>query len=584
METPESNLETAATPKDAPAKLRVGRIEIGINLAVQIIVLLAMVLMVNYVSSKYYKRWNWARNPQTELSPMTRSLLANLPKPMQAIVFFSQAGEAEQDAREMLGEYERAAGDKLTVEDVNPELNFARARELQAKYKFGAVENVIILDYDGRRKLIKSSDMAEMEQRDQMAEMQARMQGQSLPPPRMIAFKGEQVLTNEILALTEPKQNKLYVINGHGEFDTSGRRIEVMVAYAERQNLLLVNLTLADVEKIPEDANMILILGPKFDYSERDLKVLSDYWDRKGRIFVTTGKTGGKTPNFFKWLAARGVKPQDDYVLRVVTTGGVGILQSAGLISKTPSPVTTEMEGVAMELFGATQSLQLDLAKETTEHLKLTGLMVAPQGFWGDVDYNPGDTDAPTNDKKDNQLPLTLAALVEKGASTDPNVKLETSRLVVFGNSDFVTDDGFRTGPPAIDIASNCINWLLNRELLIKIPPKQKEKLTLSLSLDQLNDIRLWVAIYIPLIVGLIGLYYLCARHGKNLFILTAWLAATFLMLVAGWYVLLWQLGLEEAKTLPRNLIIAIGVAASLTSISILINRYENQKREAAKS
>jgi len=174
--------------------------------------------------------------------------------------------------------------------------------------------------------------------------------------------------------------------------------------------------------------------------------------------------------------------------------------------------------------------------------------------------------------------------LVEKGSSTDPNVKLETSRLVVIGNSDFLTDDGLRAAPTALDLTSNSVNWMLNREILIKIPPKQKNKLTLSLSLEQLNTIRLWTMIYIPLIVALIGLYYLCSRHGKNLFIITAWLAGAFLAGVAVWYILLWRLGMEEAKSVPRNLLIAIGIAVALTVISIVINHHENQKREASKN
>ena len=53
----------------------------------------------------------------------------------------------------------------------------------------------------GRRKVINTTEMAEMEQRDPMAEMQARMQGQQLPPPQMIAFQGEEILTNEIISL-----------------------------------------------------------------------------------------------------------------------------------------------------------------------------------------------------------------------------------------------------------------------------------------------------------------------------------------------------------------------------------------------
>ena len=144
METPEPN----QPPKDAAPKLRIGRIEIGINVIIQLAVLLAMVVMVNSLSAKYYKRWNCVKRNHSDLSPMTRSLLENLQKPIKVIVFFSRMGEVEQDARALLREYEFAAAGKLSIEDVDPEVNFARARELQTKYKFDQKENIIILDYD----------------------------------------------------------------------------------------------------------------------------------------------------------------------------------------------------------------------------------------------------------------------------------------------------------------------------------------------------------------------------------------------------------------------------------------------------
>jgi hypothetical protein len=589
METPEIQSDQIEKPKDVPAKLRVGRIEVGINIVVQLIVLVAMLFMVNYMSGKYFKRWSWIGKNHGELSEMTRSLLENLPKPMKAIVFFSQAGEAEQDAAAMLREYELHAQkgkNPFTIEEVDPEANFARARELSVKYRFGAIENVIILDYDGRSKFINTAELAEMEKREQMDEIQARMQGRALPPPQMLAFKGEEVITNEILALTEPKQNKLYIINGHGEYDFNSRRIETLKEYALRQNLLLANLTIADIETIPADANMVLVLGPKFDFSDRDLKVLTDYWERKGHIFMTVGKTGGKTPKLFSWIAARGVKPMDDYVLRIMKLGDEGArAQSGGVISAAPSPITAGLENVGMELLGATQSLQIDRAKEITDQLKITPLMVAPKGFWGDTEFTVDDEIVPQFDeKKDNSGQLTLAVQVEKGASADPNVKLETSRMVIVGNSDFVSDDGFRTDSKAIALASNAINWLLNREHLIKVPPKLKQRSTLTLPMEKLNNIRLWVVLYVPLAVGLFGLYHLCWRHGRNLFVVTTWVALAFLGLVGGWYVLLWQLGMEEARSVPRNLIIAIGTATAIAAVSMIINNHENQKRAGTKN
>ena len=107
----------------------------------------------------------------------------------EAIVFFAGEGEAEANCHQLLREYEFASKGKFTVEEVSPYQNLTRARELQTKYKFGSNENIVILDYDGKSKFLNSADMAEFEQLDQMAMMTGRR-------PQMVAFKGEELLTN----------------------------------------------------------------------------------------------------------------------------------------------------------------------------------------------------------------------------------------------------------------------------------------------------------------------------------------------------------------------------------------------------
>jgi hypothetical protein len=66
---------------------------------------------------------------------------------------------------------------------------------------------VLILDYDGRNKFVNAQEMAEVDNSGMMF-------GQ---PPQIKAFKGEQAITSALLELTENKQNKLYLLAGHGE-------------------------------------------------------------------------------------------------------------------------------------------------------------------------------------------------------------------------------------------------------------------------------------------------------------------------------------------------------------------------------
>ena len=571
-------METQNTTPPANAKsLRVGRLEVGFNIIVQIALVIAGIVMLNWMGNKYYARWDWSHGKNTTLSPQTKALLGGLEKPVQAIVMFANVGEAEADAQTLLREYQFAAKGKLTVEEVDPYANLARAKDLQAQYKFGANENVVIFTYDGRHKFVNSGDLAEMEQMDQMAMMMARRQ------PQMIGFKGEQVFTSTLLELTETRQNKIYLVGGHGEYESTSKEIAGLGEFLSRQNLKSETLKLADKDRIPDDANLLMILGPRFDYSERDLKLLSEFWEKNGRIFIGTGWTNGKTPNLNDWLAARGVRPQNDAVIRVVSLGNLAGMQPLEAITVNQgSPITKDIDGVATEMFGPTQSLLLDRNLEKAAGIQLRVLLGAPEGFWGETEYNPGDrTTVPMFDpKKDHVGPLTLGVAVERGGSADPKVKLETSRMVVFGNGDFLTDKGLQVGQASLELALNSINWLLNRENLISIPPKVKEKQSLKLTDAQVGTIRWWVMVFIPLMIAVFGLYHLMWRSGKNVFVLTLWLASAFLVAVVLWLALRWQLGLwKPTIKMSATFWITIGVAVLIGAAAGIANTYEQKRR-----
>ena len=117
-------------------------------------------------------------------------------------------------------------------------------------------------------------------------------------------------------------------------------------------------------------------------------------------------------------------------------------------------------------------------------------------------------------DKGDKAGPVSLAAAVSAAATdastsapapgdaankTNDAPKPET-RLVVFGDSDFVTN-GYLGIPGNRDLFLNSVNWLAQQENLISIRPKDPEDRRVSLTADQAKLI-FWLSILI--IPGLI--------------------------------------------------------------------------------
>lgn len=495
-----------------PKVIRISRFQIGLNVLLQLLVVAAIVVMINYLSFRHFKRWDLSRDQKYALSSQTKNLLANLKKPVRAAIFFSTAAEIAPDVTALLREYEFASGKKFATEVVDPFRNFTRASELQAKYKFGANENILILDYDGRSKFVNAADMADFEQPDQMAMMTGQFQ------PRMTAFKGEQAITSALLELTEGKPNKIYVTTGHGEPDLEAQELKVFNESLKRQNIQAASLKLLDVNSIPEDARAILINGPKNDLSDLEMRLLSDFWQRKGRVFVLLDPFA-TTPRLAEWLGRKGVSPQDDRVIRTgrflesdpntgshqLKTGKISDATFVVLDSHTV--ITRDLAGRSSRLLGPTESLALDRTKETTEKLQLIAILESGEGFWGETDNASGD-DRPVffDPKKDHLGPLTLAAAVEQGGVADDRVKVDTSRLFVIGNAELISNNGFRLSEGvSMDLAVNALNWLLDREELVGIAPKEKKNVALSLDERQLGQIALAVMGIVPGIAALLG-------------------------------------------------------------------------------
>src|SRR6201987_3996154 len=140
------------------------RFRIGFNVLAQILLVLFLAAMVNSLAFKHYKRWDFSRDQKYALSDKTKRVLDSLKGKLRITVFFSPNTPITSDVESLLTEYQYAAKGKIDVEHINPEVNFSRAKELFDKYKVVTDESMLVLDYEGRNKTVKASEMAEGDQ------------------------------------------------------------------------------------------------------------------------------------------------------------------------------------------------------------------------------------------------------------------------------------------------------------------------------------------------------------------------------------------------------------------------------------
>jgi hypothetical protein len=486
-----------------PAGIR--RLRIGANVVLQTLIVAVIVLMINYIGFNRYQRWDLSRFNKYALSELTKKLLKSLKKDVKIYVFFSptsqNAGsELDNDLQNLLKEYEFASKRKIQVETLDPYRNLTRTRELQAKYNFGAEESLIIIDYQDRKKILRVADMAEYDPPGMFSEA-----------PQIRSFRGEQVITSALIELTESKVTKIGFIVGHGEpgFE-SGSPLTRFKEAVEHQNIKLEPLLLTNLEKIPPDYAAVILAGPKYDLSDRDLSLLRNFWNEQGRILILLDpKT--KTPKLDQFLGELGVRPDQDII---VTQFKTGIEEQSVTLDVYAQflPETGFLRSLsqATGFFpGGTRSLSIEASKTAQEgQTVMKALTPAVRDYWGDKEDVINSQNTPTYAQGvDLPPPLYFGVALEKGSIKDARVQVRSSsRGIILGNADFLRNESLSESPPDIDFILMSINWLADREQLVAIAPKAPRAFTLNLSDAQMYQIVLLTVVGIPMLVALIGM------------------------------------------------------------------------------
>src|SRR5438270_9269496 len=150
------------TEKAKPKKIQ--RLQIGLNVLVQLVLVFFLVSAVNWIGFRHYKRWDVSRDQKYALSDKTKRFLDTIKGKVRITVFFSPSTPISADVSSLLTEYQYAAKGKIDIENIDPQRSLSRAKELFDKYKVVSDESLLVIDYEDRHKTVKASEMAEIDQ------------------------------------------------------------------------------------------------------------------------------------------------------------------------------------------------------------------------------------------------------------------------------------------------------------------------------------------------------------------------------------------------------------------------------------
>jgi gliding motility-associatede transport system auxiliary component len=459
------------------------RWKIGFDVVLRTVVVLAVIVMVNYIGGLFSKQFFLSPRTRVKLSPHTVSILQSLTNQVNVTVYYDRNNRMYSTVMALLDEYHRV-DPRINIKVVDYERDPGEAAVIMQKYHLppqGAhpddppAKNLIIFDSGGHAKPVPGDALMELGPTGMTKDKQIEF--------GPVAFRGEMAFTATLLAITNPKPFTAYYLMGHGEpspVDSGENGYMKFGAILGENYVRLAPLALAGESSVPSDCNLLIIAGPRQRFPDSELAKIEHYIAQGGRLLVMLDYFSVSQPTGLEdVLADYGVIVGGD-VVQDGSAGADGIL----VMNFNPKqPVVSSLVGSELELM-----LPRPVGPKNDPNAPPDAPIVTPlAASSGNAVLNGQRGASPRS------FPLMVAVegnSANKGAAN----AVANMRMVVVGDSMFLNNK-FIEGEANRDFAGYAINWLLDRPMLLNgIGPRSVKEYRLLMTKTQLRNVR-WLLI-----------------------------------------------------------------------------------------
>lgn len=485
----------------------IGRFSIGMNVLLQVLLGFFLFAVVNYLSWRNYKRWDLTLGQSQTLSGRTVNFLESMEKRVRMVVLFTRGTQLTSDVHDLVEGYKRHAGKKMKVEFIDPAREPNRLESLKDEYKmqFADRKDGILLELVGNNGPQRTKFITE----DAFIKLDPNT-------GRTMAFTGEAALTSGLLAIVEGRRRVLKLVTGKGGLNLGGQggtAMEFLTEFARKENAEVQTIDISDSNADLQSADVLVFVNIKDDLTDAEAGRVREYWEsRRGSMLVLLNPEF-ETPKLHALLRDYGVFVRNDRVVELLSGSRPRPGWEATSVILPGVTITDQLLwGRNVRFGGKTQSLEIDRLRE--DELRGRGIVAQEllqtdyQRFWGETDYLQ---ELPAFDQAtDSRRGPVTGVYVEMGVMQDAKLRTESSRMVVLGNATLL-DPPMDTA--SHDLATSAINWMLDRDELVGIAPKQKQWFRLEISDAQRARMFQIVILALPLSVICFALFVWSMRR-----------------------------------------------------------------------
>ncbi|MDP9053405.1 MAG: GldG family protein [Acidobacteriota bacterium] len=430
----------------------------GAFIAIYLIVVIAIVIVANWLAAHHNKTIDVTSNKQFTLSDETKKVTRNL-KHDVTIYYFDRADSYDR-ARDMLDRYKNLSSN-IKVDYVDPE---------------------------------KKPDIARLEGARALGDIVVD-NGEKKETARGLT---EEELTGALVRVSKTGARMACFVNGSGEHtlaDTGRDGYSAIKDALEKNNYKTDTISLIEKPDVPKTCDVVVVAGPKNDYLQPMIDALRTYITGGGHAVFNLDATLnlpneklGDTPALAKLVSEWGVTPDGDVLLDLSSASRLFGQSSPVSGSYTQHPIVRVMSGIA-SVFPLSRSLEVKAPAEA-------------------LFSSTADSYSLTNPKppiRESDLASGKKGPFVMGAAATVGVGAKAGRVVVVGSSSWMANAIMSTPLGNRDLALNMMNWLTSDEDLISIRPKQPEDRRLRVTGNDIRVLFLTSVVLLPLIVILSG-------------------------------------------------------------------------------
>ncbi|MBM4251199.1 MAG: hypothetical protein FJ146_04460 [Deltaproteobacteria bacterium] len=340
---------------------------------------------------------------------------------------------------------------------------------------------------------------------------------------RLTAFSEEKV-TNALVSVLKNKTKKVYFTKGHGEGALKGSDATgfgQIAAELEGNKDNVEELSLLETAKIPEDADLVVIPGPKYEFKEEETRILEDYLKQGGALLVMTDALV-PVSSLNKLLEKFGLKYQDDLLILAPNDIRAQMIgQNNAIVSEFDefSPISKDFSRMSQVQLVFRNTRSLEELKENVNKFKVEMVGKTSKDMIRVKNVkSASDLENLTEDRWETgsfpviavstgkaQAPaLATASSDDKATKTDAAKgegapKTKETRIVATGSVDFAANQGAQLAEHR-DMFLNMTNFLLQDEDFISIRPKDPTKSTIQLTSAKSQLVLLFLAFIYPFV------------------------------------------------------------------------------------